>query len=218
MTDEWMRFDLGLAGNPTCFALIGPRAYPLIISNAATIKLQASSTDLWDAPEFETTLTYDSEVISKIVELGIASQPYRYWRLQIVDQNPAGFIEIGVLYLGNSYKLSKGGMVLPFQNNSVDRSETVYSEGGQEFSIIKTKSKSFAMTLNGDSRLDYENIEAIFESFGTSQPFFMSYDDSAVYSSSVNRKLKYVKFDRAVNIVNYSEKFFSCGMTFNEQV
>lgn len=217
-TGEWFLWDMGISSNPTCFALIGPRNNPLKISKTAILKIQANETNAWDSPSFEMSLPYDEEVITVVTENGIAPEAYRYWRLLIVDQNINGFVEIGALYLGTHYKVIRGGTVLPLRNTSVDRSETIYSEGGQEFSDVKQKTASFSLQFSGVSSEEVERLEDFFKKVGMSIPFFVSLDDDLQFSSTINRKIRYVKFSSSLDITNTSNKFFNCNMNFTEQL
>lgn len=215
-TGEFIVWDMGLSSVPTCFALIGPRNSPLKISPSAVIKLQGNFTNNWTAPAFELVLDYDSEVIC---ELDIANtEAYRYWRILFEDENANGFIEVGAFFLGTHFTFEMGGVVLPVRNSQVDRSETIYSEGGQEFSDIKEKTSSWALTLNGMSEIEIEKLESFFNDYGTSAPFFASFDDDLQYSSIVNRKLKYVKLSSDLEITNTTEGFFNVAMNFMEQL
>lgn len=65
------------------------------ISSGATILLQGNNTDIWDEPDFEETLTWDSDIIIK----QFTESTYNYWRLYIDDDNNDGYIRIGYIYL-----------------------------------------------------------------------------------------------------------------------
>jgi hypothetical protein len=215
-TLERITWDMGLSSIPTCFALIGPKTEPLKISPNAVLKLQANLTNNWTSPAFEKILTYDSEVISELDLTNTVA--YRYWSLLIQDQNTNGFEEVGAFFLGTHFSFEKAGVILPLQNTQIDRSETIYSEGGQEFSDMREKTNSFNVTLNGMSELEIEKLEQFFLDFGTSSPFFVSLDDDLQYSSTVNRKIKYVKLASDMQITNTSNKFFSVSMNLMEQL
>lgn len=215
-TGEFIVWDMGLSSIPTCFALIGPKTSPLKISPSAVVRLQGNYTDNWTSPAFDLTLDYDSEVICELDILNTTA--YRYWRIVFDDENANGFIEVGSFFLGTHFTFEKGGVILPLRNNQVDRSETMYSEGGQEFSDLKEKTSSWALTLNGMSEIEIEKLEKFFTNYGTSAPFFASLDDDLKYSSTVNRKLKYVKLSGDLEITNTTEGFFSVAMNFMEQL
>ncbi len=193
---ERIIFDHGLSSNPTHFALIGPRNTPIKISPSAVIKLQGNETNIWDSPSFEQTLTYDDEIICALNAEGLHTEPLRYWSLEITDQtNVNGFVEIGAMYLGSHFAPSRGGVQFPFSASQIDLTETITSEGGQTFSDLREKTESFNLSWLGLTKEDSQEFENIFRRVGTGKPFFMVFDAVAGFSTSVNRKFRYVKFD-----------------------
>lgn len=68
------------------------------LSASATITLEGNATNVWTAPTYTTSVTYNADYIYK--DLG-ANQTFRYWRLSISDaSNPDGYLEISKVFLG----------------------------------------------------------------------------------------------------------------------
>lgn len=221
-TEEWVKWDFGISTNPQAFIMIGARNAPLKVSSTATIKLQANETDVWTSPSYEQTLTYDESVISLFkaaADTGLHTQALRFWRLQIIDQdNPEGHVEVGGLFLGDEFTAARGAVQFPLSSSWVDRSATVFSEGGQTFSDIREKTESFRLNWFGLNIADRESFDEIFDDVGTSRPFFISLDPNAVYSTSVALFIRYVKFESAPTWRLESPGNFSSTFTLREEL
>jgi hypothetical protein len=194
MTDEWIQWDLGIDSDPTLFALIDARNNPLGISPNAIISLEGNHTSNWTSPVFSELVTYNDNILSVINDDGIAGEPLRYWRARIVDQNPRGFVQVGAFYLGTHYSATRGKPQFPFQVQHIDRTETLYSEGGQTFSEIKPKTERFSLDWFALTTEEKERIEQIFDVYGVGIPFFIGMDNDDVFSTAENSYLRYVKF------------------------
>jgi hypothetical protein len=193
-TDEWIEWDLGIATNPTSFALIGPRNQPLSFSPSAVIKLQANHTDTWTTPPWSTTLTYNDFSLYVTSDTGLADDDYRFWRISIVDQNPNGYVSAGSLLLGEFFNPARGRVQFPLEIAQEDRTTVLFSEGGQSYSDIKPKTATYSMKWFGLQKADIEEIEDQFARYGTGVPFFRAVDSDAVFTSVSNRRVLFVQF------------------------
>jgi len=193
-TDEWIEWDLGIATNPSSFALIGPRNQPLSFSPSSVIKLQANHTDTWTSPPWQTTLTYNDFSLYVTSDTGLADDDYRFWRVSIVDQNPNGYVEVGAFMLGEFFNPTRGRVQFPLEIAQEDRTTVLFSEGGQSYSDIKPKTASYSMKWFGLQKADIEEIEDQFAVYGTGVPFFMAVDSSATFTSTANRRVLFVQF------------------------
>lgn len=196
-TEERITFDFGISTNIMSFLLIGRRNGNIQISPTATLKLQASETNVWNTPNFSTNITHDDEVIYHIDEDFISPTAERYWSFQMVDKdNPNGYLEIGAMLLGDFFQTDQGVVHFPLSRNFVDRSETVFSQGGQTFANILEKTERFRLSYSHLSKTEVEEFETFFKDVGTSVPFFIQLDPSSVFSSAANRLIRFVKFER----------------------
>jgi len=219
-TSEWILWDMGISTNPDSFFLIGPRNKPLKISPNAVITLQGNETNNFTTPSFSQVITYDDEVLALIADDGFnAMGGLRYWRVDFSDMtNPLGYIEIGAMNLSNFYSPTRGGAQFPMEGNLVDRTETVFSEGGQTFSDIKETTEGFSLTFAALNKQDKEDLVALFNKVGTGIPFFITLDSMAGYSTSVNRSIRYVKFKDEPNHTLVSPNNYTMQMKFEEQL
>lgn len=215
---EWIRWDMGLSSNPQAFIMTGPRNRALKISPTAIIKLQGNETNNWTSPSYQATLTYDDSVIIKSSTTGLHTNSLRYWRLSIQDQNPLGYIEIGAAFLGDYIAPTQGSVQFPFSSDYVDRTETLFSEGGQTFSEIREKTQSFSLRWSHLNYTGIEQFDDIFNEFGTGVPFFIHYDADTVFNSKTNKAVRYVKFQAPPRYALERPNFFTTEQTFLEQL
>lgn len=218
-TSEWLKWDFGISTNPKAFVLIGPRNKPIKITPSAILTLQGNETDTWDSPTYEQTLTYNDQAIILMNKTGIHTEALRYWRLLIEDNaNSLGFVEIGAVYLGNILETTRGAAQFPFRSKYVDRSNTVFSEGGQTFSDIREKTQEFDLEWFGLTVSECEQFDALFNEVGTSIPFFIVYDPTPAFSSSVNFATRFVKFSSEPSFDLVSPGNFSASWQLREEL
>jgi hypothetical protein len=138
---------------------------------------------------------------------------------QITDkQNSNGFVEVGAFFLGNYLKWARGRASYPLNQNYIDTTTTVYSEGGQSFSDIRQKTQSFSITIKGLQKADIEAFDVFFNDFGVGLPFFVSMDSSAVFSSVANKRVILCKFSDKPNYDFSSVDYFNLKCGFREEL
>lgn len=218
-SNEWVKWDMGISTNPTDFVLIGPRNMPIKISPSSTLTLQGNETDAWSSPSYSQVLTYNDAVIYLSDALGLHTEALRYWRLLIEDlDNPNGYVEVGSLYLGDFYAPTRGCAQFPFGISPVDRTDTVFSEGGQTYSDIREKTTRFSISWNALTKEEKEEFENFFEQVGTGIPFFISMDSDTVWSTSSNAQIRYVKFENEPSFSLDRPNLFSMSMQLREEL
>lgn len=191
---EFIEWDLGLSSNPKGFAVIGSRNSPLKLSPGGTYKLQGNHTSTWTSPVYESTLTYNDNALYVTDEDGLASTYLRFWRFLIQDQNPNGYVEVGAFCLGDYFDPVRGRAQFPLQVDLVDRSDTIFSEGGQSYADIKESTATYTIEWKGLKKEAIEEMENQFQVYGTHTPFFVGLDSDSVFSSSSQRRLLFCKF------------------------
>jgi hypothetical protein len=216
--NEWILWDMGVSTNPQHFVLIGSRNRAIKISPNAVIKLQGSHTNNFASAPYEQTITYNDEAMYLFSATGLHTQALRYWRLSIEDQNPNGYIEVGGFFLGNQIEFERGAAGFPLNSSFVDRSETIFSEGGQSYSEIRPQSQSFQLQWNGLTKNDLEEITQFFREYGTGNPFYISIDSQAAFTPTANKMIKYVKFQNVPSWNLVSPNNYSCSMDIREEL
>jgi hypothetical protein len=222
-TSEWVLWDMGIASNPNAFALIQQRNKAIDLTETALITLKGNHTNPpdWDAPVYEAVIPYDDEVIAKVTTEAsgvLATQALRYWRLEITDQNPLGYISAGAFFLGLTYVPTGGCAVFPLDDDLVDLTQTIRSEGGQSFSDILPKTEDYNFSFNMLNKDDVEEIKEYWDRFGTGVPFFILLDSVNAFSSSINRQLKFVKFLNEPKFKYFSPGKWSMTVNLREEL
>lgn len=197
-TSEWLKWDLGIPTNPTCFAAFGDRNVAIPISPNATLKLQANHTDNWTAPAVDITLTYRENVLGHIDLDGIAgasSYGYRYWRLYIVDAaNPNLYVELGAVYLGMHVVTSRGCPEFPLEIPEEDFSLVQVSDSGQDFAGRRAQTQ---LPVLNWAKLDTETkelLEQVWATYGLHSVFAVAMDVDEAFSSDGYSQVRLVKF------------------------
>lgn len=221
-TQEWIKWDMGISTNPEAFIMIGKRNEPIAITPSATIKLQGNETDIWTSPSFEQTLTYNDPVMSSFRSdsaTGLHTEALRYWRLEVTDiDNAQGFIELGAVFLGNFFQATQGAVQFPFSGELVDRSPTVFSEGGQSFSDEFEKTERFSITWFALSKSEMESIFTIWDDVGTSRPFFVQFDTQGGLNADTQFFIRYVKFQSNPQYQLVRPNIYQVSMQLREEL
>lgn len=217
-TGEFIRWDMGISSLPSAFSMIGPRNKPLKLSPSGTFTLKGNFTNNFTNPYYSQVLSYDDEVIAVMSETTLADTGLRYWQVEFEDQNPNGYVEVGAFFLGTYFSPIRGRVNFPFVSQYVDRSQTIFSEGGQTYADIFEQSQKYNIVWNGLQKEDIEDITEIFRVYGVAKPFFISFDSSAAFSDEFNRFLKFVKFQEEPSFRLVSPNNFVCEMTLREEL
>lgn len=201
-TSEWLKWDLGASSNPDIFIAIGKKGSAIGLGETATIKLQGNTTDVWTSPQYEQTLTYDEMAIyiAKTLTDGLHSSALRYWRLYIVDKdNAAGYVELSNVYLGEHYATTQGQPQFPFSVTGSDASsETVFQSGAKSY-LRRQRGSSFSFSWLGLTTIEKEQFDSFQADLGNSKNFYLVFDPAAVFSSTINYAIRYVRFNSDQN-------------------
>lgn len=218
-TGEALTWDLGLPGNPRVFLLVGPRNAPLKLTPGATIKVQGSSTNAWDTPEYTNTLTYDSRLLQLWDDVGFHSGPLRYWRVSFQDvANPYGYIEVGFVALGDYVTTDRGCAGFPMRVQKRDATVTVFSEGGQSYSDRGEQADTFNLDWNGLTIADKELLEGVYDEHGTHTALFFAFDPLAVFGTDSTVHVRLCKFNEPLEFELVSPGNFGTTTVLREEL
>jgi len=218
-TGEWIKWDMGLSSNPLAFVMIGPRNSAIKITPSSTIKLQGNETDVWTGPSYEQSIAYDDAAMIVLSSAGLHTGALRFWRILIEDiANSNGYVEIGQIFIGDYFQATRGAVQFPFTDRQIDRSATVFSQGGQSFSDIRQKSGRFPVEWFGLTTAEKESIQEHWRLFGKSIPFFVIMDPDEVFSSADSYYTKYVKYEGEPEFRLVRPGIWEAGMTLLEQL
>lgn len=197
-TSEWLKWDLGIPSNPTCFAAFGDKNAALPFSPNATLKLQANQTDNWSAPAVDLTITYRENVLGYINTDGLAGAGiagYRYWRLYVVDSaNPNLYVTLGALYLGPHVVTTRGCPEYPLEISAEDYTLVGLTDGGQDFAGKRAQTDLPSLSWAKLDNASKEALEAVWLSYGLHSNFIVGLDINGVFSSDPFQQVRLVKF------------------------
>lgn len=216
-TSEWIRWDLGVSSNPSAFVILGLRNEAIKLSGSAVITLQGNTTDAWTSPLFEQVLTYSEDAISFFSTAGFGA--YRYWRLKIEDpSNSYGYIELSKIYLGETVEPAQGAVQFPFSSRYLDFAKIDRSEMGVVFSTERQQSQEFTLDWFGLSVADAETLDEFVKFYGLAYPFFVCLDPNEVFSSDLNKWVKYCRFSEVPELSLVSPGIFSARWVLTDEV
>lgn len=167
-TAEWIKFDLGSAEQITCVALFG-----FNFTSAATVTLQANSSDSWGAPPYSQALTIETDSEGDVLKrlVFFLDETYQWWRITIADAaNPDGYVEIGRIIAGAYYEPPRGvsegvsiAVIDPSQGGAQNGLQAAYRQG-----IIYRRLAAQFRFMNLTQR---DKFEGIFRKNGRTKPF-----------------------------------------------
>lgn len=221
-TSESIVFDFGVASNPYAFALVGPRNDPLGISSSATFKLQGNETDAWTSPSYDQTLTVYDDVISVFkasADAGLHTSALRYWRIYIEDvSNSNNYVEFGSVFLGQYFEPVRGRVQFPFTSSFVDFSKNTTTISGSKIGEKRNQTEKFNLKWFGLTIADKETLDDHFADVGEANPFFISLDPNAEFSSDARLYVRNVKYSSPPSYSLPSPGVFSYTMPLEEEI
>jgi len=177
------------------------------LTASATVKIQANTTDSWDSPAFEATLT----TINNDIMITHFDKTYRWWRIYIDDDtNDDGFISLGRVFLGSYFQPSRyihEGYTL----SRIDPSALALTEGGQISSIQRTKYRRLTYLFSGMTSSDKTSFEAMFASRGLAKDLFVCDDTDNAQSNTY-----YVRLANDLEIRHLTGDKFEIAITPEE--
>jgi len=160
-TDENIIIDMGSALGVSAVGLIGHN-----FSAAATITLEANTSDAWLTPAFTRTLTW-AAFIAETFTL----QTYRYWRLRIQDATNPANLEIGIVYLGLNISVASVSPDADIPMESYDI--TNVSRSGQVYGYNMYQGYAPAFNLAHITEAQRAELLTVWASQAVSEPFIL---------------------------------------------
>lgn len=204
-TEEFIILDFGFPVSPTAILGFSDRNRAMRISSNATVKIQGNatnSTSAWDTPQVDVSVTVADQGIGHVNRYGIggtasvAGTACRYWKLKIQDaSNSYGHIELGALVLGTHISLTRGNAVFPLSASIQDFTQRQFSEGGQAIAGRRAQGKLFSLVWAGLTKSEYNELAAVFETYGLHSVFAILLDEEGAFSTDLMRWAKLVRFE-----------------------
>lgn len=197
-------FDIKTAEEIDSIVLVFDAFLGVKLTNGATIKVQASSTNSWAAPAFEQAMTVDNDNLTASLFLATA-QEYRFWRIYIDDPlNPWGYIEIPKVILAKATQLSQTpdiGFVYKIQDQSKNQ-ETDY---GHSYSDIYPNRKGLEFNYTVMTEADIEALAGVYDRVGNVRCIALSLDST----ENIFDKDRFFVYGKLVGSLDAKHKVFS---------
>ena len=171
---HWVHADLGSALAFTVAAVINHN-----LSTAGTIRLDADATSMVsqgiDSPsiDFQQALPGDAEMRQAY----FASESKRYARFVITDvQNPAGFAELGIAFLGTYLDLA--GFAPEVSDLSEPLSESTFAVQGADFHTKRQKRRGWQVRFQSRTPAERAALQAVEDLLGAGGKCFFDFDSA----------------------------------------
>lgn len=172
VTTERLTIDAGAADAADAFAIVGHN-----LQAAATVTLEANTTDSWGSPPFSTTLVPS---VGLPTLKTFTSQSFRWWRLTLTDAtNPDGYVELGRLMIGTMADLSfQGrGVSVPWTDERPRADKQSVSLGGELYTDIGEEMAAYAFEFRWVDTTHRNLIRSTFRTVGRHTPFMFTLFD-----------------------------------------
>jgi len=213
-TEEAVVFDLAVTSPVDSFAFFFDPMSGIKFSDNAVLKLQASATNVWNAPPVDITLSIDSRYLA-CSHFFTTTQNYRFWRLKIVDpQNPYLYVEVSKVSLALATKLSQGPEIgfKAIVDDLTKKSSTPY---GNDYFDLYPFRKRFDFTFAYLENSDVLELERIFLEVGNVTPIVISLDSTEELFDK-DRFLGYGRFPEAFQPAHKFLNNFDIPLKFEE--
>ncbi len=142
--------------------LMWPKEDGIRLSNTATVKIQASATNIWTSPAVDQTLTINNDYVLAS-HYFTTNQNYRYWRVLITDvSNPYSYIELGLAWLGKGIAIDNAQNGFKFE--LLDQSKTTSNDFGH---VYVDEYPQLAALSFSYQYLDYGTIQILENAYRT---------------------------------------------------
>lgn len=218
---EWLKIDMGMSVNPKAVILRGLRNNAFGISATAVVKVQGNGTDVWTAPEYEATLTWNRKGMEVLSESGIHTEALRYWRIYIEDpSNVNGYVELSLLYIGDAIVFDGGRIQYPVEWKHVTLSDAMKARSGVSYVDKVQVTREVDLNWKGLETEEREELESFIEDVDIAHPFFVALDPNGVYTSSSVLETVYCKFPDLpkVTLNRRGERKFDSDWTLREEL
>lgn len=202
VTSENVVFDIVTTESIDSVVILWPKEDGILLSNTATITIQANATNTWGAPAVSQVLTVDNTYMLASYYFS-TSQNYRYWRVLIQDTgNPNGYVGLGVVWLGKS--LSIPNAQNGFSYSLADMSKITKTDFGHTYVDEYPQMITMQFAYKTMQYADVQTLENAFRVNGVSDPVMVVLDPTAIVFNK-NHFAVYGKFQPAFSLthVNY---------------
>jgi hypothetical protein len=163
-TDEWLVFE-----KPTFFDFNSIGIVNHNFTAAATITIEAHTSDSWGSPAYTQTLTWKEYLIYEFITAVDTADNYDFVRLRVQDAANTANVCFGIVILGDYIQLPGFSFDVAFTDTNYGVSNT--SESGQTDGSSKYTGRQFPVNMGAFSNTQRLAIRTLIETNGDYQPF-----------------------------------------------
>jgi len=172
---EWIKFDFGTgyASYPVSAVI----AFDGNFDANTVITIQANTIDSWGSPPLSIQLQMDAgRDYIKGIEWLTSTVAYRWWRMLIDNtQNPDGFVEMGVPYVGDYYEPSNGYSAA-FTEDREELSSVDIAEEGASFQHVRATRMAYPLQWLGIPTAEKPRWDSLASLVQVGRPFFIAFE------------------------------------------
>jgi hypothetical protein len=213
-TAERLTIDLKTAEDVDSIALVFDKRIGMKLSEAATVKVLANSTNYWTGPAFSQTLTFDQSTETFTAFLP-SVQTYRYWAIEIVDpRNSNLYVELSKVILSKATQLDHGPEI-GFKMEMDDLTKQTRTDYGHIYADTYPARSMFEWNLKLLPVADIYTLADIYERVGNALPIAIATDPlEAIFDK--DRMFIYGYFKGNLKTANFRYTYFDATLSLEE--
>lgn len=181
---EFIEVDFGYTPNMGFLGMVTSSLKEFGLSSQAKVKVMASQVNNFDLPAFTKFATITTE--GAYLFLTDDEYDFRFWRIEIEDNNNDKDVEIGYLYLGEAHTFNKAFHDQGSEETYNDFSEIYKTENGGIIPFERQAQKTFGNIVFRYVEPETRSyIVDVWKRFKTVRPFFIALDPNVEISKSI---------------------------------
>jgi hypothetical protein len=214
-SEETITVDCSVTSPVDSCAIVFDPLSEIPLTQNATIRLQASATDVWTSPTVDVELFIDFDYNS-VTHFFTSVQNYRYWRLVVSDpNNPNLCVEIPKLILSSAVQLTQTPEI-GFKSVIDDQSVMTKTPYGHEYYDVYPLRRALDFTFAYLSEADVITLERVFREVGNTVPICVCLDPLEESFSDKDRLFLYCRIKGAHTQTHKFYTYFDVGLSVLE--
>lgn len=213
-TEESIVIDLGTTEDVDSFVMLWSPLDGVGISANAVVRLQANHLDSWSAPPVDEIVLFD-EMFLTLSHFFVSDQPYRYWRVKIVDSaNSNLFVQVGKIILTKATQL-QDDPERGFSYTLEDQSKRIETEFGNQYVDVLPFRQKLSFNYAALQYADVVTLEQMYRRNGSKIPITVVLDPLAECFDK-DHFLVYGYFENRITHKQIIHQLFTEDLTITE--
>ncbi len=205
-TAQTVVVDLGSAKDVDTLAILGHS-----LSSSVALTVEAHTSDSWGAPDFTTSLSFNTGAILKYLA---AAETFRYWRYTLDDASASNaYVEVGRLWLGERITIDPSSL-LGFTVTKRRSDTVVTGRDRQKYSTEGVGWRAFQFSFPRTKVTMLNTIQTLYDTVGLHSSFIFSNFDTARDYTIVDPV--YVSFTGDVAFNHTRSQKYQYSLSFEE--